>query len=451
MVDPLASRQDVARLMGRAAFGATSADLDAWTGRPYADLVESLLDAPAGLDSIEFDEPKRYVDTAAGTYGDREFGVFQLEQAQMWWLERMRNTRWPLRERMTLLWHDHFATAVSQPWPDVSMVMTQNQTLRQNALGNFADLVSAMTLDPAMLYWLDGALNVVGAPNENFARELFELFTMGTAPQLYTETDIREAARALTGWVVDGFNQPYFEPTRHDEGVKTVLGRKIENLSADEHLAVRDAALASPAAPRFVAFKMVQKLAYPPASADRLADPDPLVSKVGDFLRQSNWDITGALRVLLNSEEFRAGPQRIIRQPVEQVVHACKVLGIPAGRGPVLQALTNMGQRVLDPPNVGGWPVATEWLSPGTSLARYSFGIDAQNETNFTQLFGALPETPPSNDLAAWAGYLGLAGWHPNTEQTMREFLAGRAAADEGERRAGILILAFNSPDWVVM
>ena len=451
MADPLASRQDVARLLGRAAFGATAADLDAWTGKPYTDLVESLLSPPTGLDAIESDEAMRHIDTAAGTYGDREFGVFQLEQCQNWWLERMRTTKWPLRERMTLLWHDHFATAVSQPWPDVAMVMTQNQTLRTHALGNFSDLVAAITLDPAMLYWLDGALNVVGAPNENYARELLELFTMGTSPQLYTETDIREAARALTGWVVDGFNRPYFEPTRHDEGVKTVLGRRIENLGAGEHLAVRDAALLSPAAPRFVAFKMVQKLAYNPGPADRLANPDPLVSKVGEFLRVSNWDITGALRVLLNSEEFRAGPQRGIRQPVEQVVHACKVLGIPAGRGPVLQALVNMGQRLFDPPNVGGWPVATEWVSPGTSLARYSFGIDAQNETGFTQLFGALPNTPESADLRGWAAYLGLAGWHPNTEQTLLEFLASRAASDEGERRPGILILALNSPDWAVM
>ena len=451
MADPLASRQDVARLLGRAAFGATAADLDRWTGKPYAELVESLLTPPTGIDSLEPDDVMRQIAGAAGTYGDREFGVFQLEQCQNWWLERMRNTRWPLRERMTLLWHDHFATAVSQPWPDVAMVMTQNQTLRKHALGNFSELVAAITIDPAMLYWLDGALNVVGAPTENSARELFELFTMGTSPQLYTETDIREAARALTGWVVDGFFQPYFEPTRHDEGTKTVLGRKIENFGAGEYLAVRDAALATPVAPRFVAFKMVQKLAYHPGSADRLANPDPLVGKVGDYLRQSNWDITGALRVLLNSDEFRAGPQRIIRQPVEQVVHACKVLGISAGRYPVLQALINMGQRLFDPPNVGGWPVATEWVSPGTSLSRYSFGFDANNETGLSQLYGVLPNMPPSDDLAAWAAYLGLAGWHPNTEQTLREFVAGRAAVDEGERRAGILILALNSPDWVVM
>ena len=451
MADRFASREDVARLFGRAAFGATAADLDEWTGKPYSELVESLLEQPTGLDSVQWDDPAREIAAAAGTYGDREFGVFQLEQCQNWWLERMRTTRWPLQERMTLLWHDHFATAVSQGFPDVAMVMRQNQTLRAHALGNFADLVAAMTIDPAMLYWLDGALNVLGAPNENFARELFELFTMGTSPQLYAETDIREAARALTGWVVDGFSQPYFEPARHDAGVKRVLGREIQNLGSGEYLAVRDTALASPAAPRFVAFKMVQKLAYNPGPADRLTNPDPLVSQVGDFLRQSNWDITGALRVLFNSDEFRGGPQRIIRQPVEQVVHACKVLRVSAGRGPVLQALVNMGQRLFDPPNVGGWPTATEWVSPGTSLARYAFGVDSTNEMGAAELFGALPAAPAAADLGAWAAYLGLAGWHPNTQQTLREFLASRAQADDGERRAGILILALNSPDWVVM
>lgn len=448
MADPLASRQDVARLLGRAAFGATAADLDAWTGKPYFELVESLL-TPSDLGSLEFDDSTRFTNTLTGMYADRETGGFQLEQAQMWWLERMRNTRWPLRERMTLLWHDHFATAVSQPWPDVAMVMSQNQTLREHALGNFAELMSAMTLDPAMLYWLDGALNVVGASNENFARELLELFTMGTSPQLYTETDIREAARALTGWVVDGFNQPVFDPARHDEGVKNVLGKRIVNLGAEEYLAVRDAALATPAAPRFVAWKLVQKLAYDPGPSDRINQPDPLVARVGDELRRTHWDIGAALRMLFTSDEFRLGPQRIIRQPVEQVVHACKALNVSAGRAPVLQALTDMGQRPFDPPNVGGWPTATEWVSPGTSLARYAFSIDANNES--AGLFGLFPSLPASDDLGGWATRLGLAGWHPNTERTFRDFLVGRAAADEAQRQAGLLILALNSPDWTVM
>ncbi|HUR49092.1 MAG TPA: DUF1800 domain-containing protein [Acidimicrobiales bacterium] len=450
MADPLASRHDVARLLGRAAFGATAADLDAWTGKPYYELVEHLL-TPSDLGSLEFDDATRLVDTAAGMYADRENGAFQLEQAQMWWLERMRNTRWPLRERMTLLWHDHFATAVSQPWPDVAMLMTQNQTLRGHAVGNFEELMKAITLDPAMLHWLDGALSVVGASNENFARELFELFTLGTSPQQYAETDIREAARALTGWVVDGFNQPVFDPARHDEGVKHVLGRRIVNRGAEEYLDVLDAALAMPAAPRFVAWKLVQKLAYDPGPADRLSQPDPLVARVGDELRRTHWDISAALRVLLTSEEFRLGPQRVVRQPVEQVVHACKALGVSAGRGPVLTALTDMGQRLFDPPNVGGWPTATEWISPGTSLARYAFSFDANNESGSAGFFGLFATLPPSSDLTAWAARLGLAGWHPNTERTMRTFLVDRAAADEAQRQAGVLMLALNSPDWTVM
>src|SRR5688500_6507159 len=153
------SRQEVSRLFARVAFGATAADLDTWTGQPYTALVDHLLNIPA-LDgrAPTVDEVERtYLESAANGQGfGIRIGSFPqyIPEATTWWIERMRTTPYPLEERMVLFWHDHFATAYLFPYPDASLLMYQNQTMRRHALGNFRALVAAMTIDPAMLYWL---------------------------------------------------------------------------------------------------------------------------------------------------------------------------------------------------------------------------------------------------------------------------------------------------------
>ncbi|MBW3536870.1 MAG: DUF1800 domain-containing protein [Actinobacteria bacterium] len=452
----LLTRHDVASILGRAAFGATAADLDLWTGKTQDELAAHLLAVPTDSSGFQVqpDEPRRLAVTAAATSAGRQNGGAQLQAAQGWWLERMRTTTAPLHERMTLLWHDHFATAHSPMLPNTATLVLQNQTLRAGALGSFRGLLANVTTDPAMLYWLDGARSVTGKPNENYAREFLELFTMGVSPQQFTEGDIREAARAFTGWIVNGQRAAAFDQRRHDPGDKTFLGRRIPNLGKTEHLAIRDAALQTPVSSRFLAWKLVQKFAYDPGPIDLMTDADPLVARVASTLRQG-WNIRDAVEVMLRAPEFRRRPQPVARQPVEQAVHACKVLGVPADAAPVIQALDVMGQRLFAPPNVGGWPVDEEWLAPGTTLARYRLATFVETEARRRSAMVELPvgpqALPESADLAAWAARFGLAGFSANTERTLRGYLAAAAGAPEAQRQKGVMTLVISSPDWTVM
>ena len=455
MAEPL-GRHDVSSILGRVAFGATSADLDQWTGKSQDELADHLLAVPRdpAAFSAQPDEATRLSVMAAATSADKQNGRAQLQAAQGWWLERMRTTTWPLLERMTLFWHDHFATGLGQPYPDVAMMLGQNQTQRGLALGDFSELVAAMTIDPAMLHWLDGVRSVKGKPNENYARELLELFTMGVSPQLFGENDVREAARALTGWTVDGQRAAAFDARRHDAGAKIVLGRRIGDLGEGEHLAVRDAALATPVAARFVAWKLVQKTAYDPGRIDLMQDSDPLVARVAAKLREA-WDIRAAVDVLLRSPEFRRPPRPVARQPVEQAVHACKALGIKADGVQVLQALDGMGQRLFEPPNVGGWPVDEEWIAPGTTLARYRLATfieaEARRQAGTVDLPVGPRPLPEPDDLAGWAARFGLAAFTSNTERTLRGYLASSVKSAPAQRLKGVMTLVISSPEWTVM
>lgn len=439
-----ASAADVARLYGRVAFGATPADLDRWTGRPYPDLVDTLLEVPtAQARAIQSDEPRRLALAASP----------EIRLAQGWWLERMRTARYPLEERMTLFWHDHFATAVSPDLPDLRMLLAQNQTLRTGALGSVRDLVAAITVDPAMLYWLNGRDSAPPLPNENYAREFFELFTLGRTPQVYTETDVREAARAFTGWTADGLTgQSAFRAGRHDKGTKKILGRTITDLGAAEHVEVARLALDHPLATRFVAAKLVAHLAYVPAETDLLRRPDPLVRAVADELRRSDWQLVPALRVLLLSREFRSAPptslQRTVRSPVEVVVATYKALGLPVDRR-AADLLVRMGQQLFVPPNVGGWPMGRAWLSPPSVIARYDLGLFAVTQAQ--QTVARIAPLPPSADLAGWARRLGLPGLSPGTVDALRRYLASGDAGNEADRQAGVAALVLASPDWTVL
>ncbi|MGH2691852.1 MAG: DUF1800 domain-containing protein, partial [Actinomycetota bacterium] len=455
-----ATRQDVSRLFARAAFGATGQDLDEWEGQPYETVVDSLLNIPA------IDTRPPAPDDAERQAQERAPGITGLlaetepiNQAAMWWLERMRTTQYPLEERMTLLWHDHFATAFRDPVPTAPMMLVQNQTIRRNALGSFRTMVENLTVDPAMLHWLNGNENAKGAPNENYARELLELFTLGVIPQIYSEQDIREAARALTGWVVSNTltgTQGSFNANRHDTGQKTVLGVAFGNLGAEEHKKVIDIALAQNTAPKFIAYKMVVEFAYLPPTGDLFQDPDPLVDKVAATLQTTNWNVKEGLRTLLMADEFRfadpAARQQIVRQPIDLVASACKQMVVSARSTNVLTQLGRMGQVPFDPPNVGGWPSSKAWLSPVTMLGRYDWGVTCYNLfASLTSAGRLTTPLPASGNLDAWTTRFGLAGLSDNTRTLIQDYLQARAGAAENEKQAGVLILLASSPDWMVI
>jgi uncharacterized protein (DUF1800 family) len=444
MASPLMTAADVSRLFGRVAFGATALDLDLWTGRPYADAVNSLLDA-TNLPLPLSDEQARNQLVA-----DPDAGV---SAAREWWLERMRTTPFQVLERMTLLWHGHFATAVSRP-PYLREVLKQNQTIRLNALGSFRDLVVELTVDPAMLFWLSGFENEVPYPNENYAREFFELFTLGKYPQVYREQDIREAARAFTGWYVDSTGTAKFAAARHDRKTKTVLGQRFGDLGSAEYRKVIDVALSHPVAPRYIAWKLVANLAYVPSKTNLLTAPDPLVAKVSATLRAKSWDIKEALRTLLLADEFRLAPpasrKQLVRQPVECLVHAAKALNVPCTGNALLTALDEMGQSLFDPVNVGGWPLGTDWLTPVSAIARFDAGLELYERASDATPLGSVA-LPAAEDLAGWAHKLGLAGVGANTTAAVNNYLRRASNATSAQRQAGVLALLLSSPEWVVM
>jgi uncharacterized protein (DUF1800 family) len=462
MASPTMTRSDVCRLLGRVAFGATAADIDEWTGKPYADLVDRLLlvpAAPVGADDSSR-PPANPTGVAVVSLGGSEPG----DDSRLWWLERMRSTKLPLVERMTLFWHGHFATAIRWPLtPSELQVMNQVQTLRTLALGSFRQMVEAMTVDAAMLYWLSGNDNRTPHPNENYARELFELFTLGKRPQVYTEKDIREAARALTGWSVVAGSElvPAFQPGTHDAGTKKILGQTVADAGAQEFTKVVDIALAQPVAPYFLAFKMVQEFAYVPPSRNLLKVKDPLVTKVATTLRSSDWDIAKAMRTLMLADEFRfASPlkrQQRVRQPVELAVAACKALGVNADNSQLLEPLQRMGQRLLAPPNVGGWPVGTGWLSPVTTLGRYDLALEVRaafnllNPASFLTTVSLLNTYPQPDDLDGWAKTFGLAELSAATAGAIKGYLSARHKDSVADRQAGVVALILSSPEWVVM
>jgi uncharacterized protein (DUF1800 family) len=458
-----ATRSDVARLFGRAAFGATRADLAAWEGRPYADAVDSLFPpGPPGASGRlpQADEAERL---AAEHYTET------LTYGQQWWLERMRTTPYPLEERLTLFWHDHFATGYVNP-PDTGHLMVQNQTLRMNALGSFRDLANAMTIDVAMLFWLNGIASSVYGVNENYAREFLELFALGVFPQVYTETDIRQAGRAFSGWTVNtGARVPVFTEARQVPGPKTVLGRTIggyppgDARKAAEYREVTEAALAwdgGRTASRFLAYKLVIELGYQPNEADLASDP--VVEDVAAALRAGDaWSIRAGVRTLLLHPGWRYAPALpdglLVRSPVELLVHGAKVLGVSlsyTGGGmqsnTISAAVARAGQDLLLPPSVGGWPNGVGWLSQTTNLGRYElFNLLSKQFRDEQRTF--VTPWPASGDLAGWAAFMGLPGLTTSTTLRLQEYLASPGTLVELDKQSSMFLLVGSSPDWQVM
>ncbi len=289
-----------------------------------------------------------------------------------WWLERMLHGS-PLREKMTLFWHNHFATSVIKV-QTTALMLKQNELIRRHALGKFRPFLLEMSKDPAMLIWLDSNSNVAGKPNENYAREIMELFSLGVGN--YTEKDIREAARAFTGWHTRG---PAFAPEfaadmvfafradLHDKGEKTVLGQ-TGNWNGDDIVRI---VLEQDAAPRFLVRKLyrflISELAEPPAA---------LLQPLADLFRKSDYDIALLVRTMLGSNHFYSGHayRQRIKSPVEYVLDAVQALGmgmIPARC--LVNRMQAMGQELFAPPNVKGWPGGKAWLNTATLLARHNF------------------------------------------------------------------------------
>lgn len=370
-------RKWAAHLYRRAAFGPSREDLIEaerlgargtldllLAGRTYTDEVtETLVDAGRIA--------------AADDDGDGE-------QLRSWWLYGMLQSGHPLREKLTLFWHNHFATSLAKV-QSPSLMVRQNCLLRQHALGRFGPLLQAISRDPAMMVWLDSSSNTKGQPNENYARELMELFSLGVGH--YGEQDIREAARAFTGWRVDDAGNFAFDANRHDDGLKSVLGQTGPWDGSD----VVRIVLEQPATAQFLVRKF-----YHFFINERAVPPDTLIEPLCASFRKGGYDIAALVRTILASRHFysaHAFRQRI-KGPVEYVLGAVRAVHRSYGEDEVdfrplphralVHRLGAMGQALFAPPNVKGWPGGPSWLNASTLLERSNFaGALATGTPNF--------------------------------------------------------------------
>ena len=301
-----------------------------------------------------------------------------------WWAQRMLVTTRPLQEKMALFWHGHFATS-EEKVRDYRKMLRQNMLLREKGNGSFRELLIGVAQDPAMLAYLDAGVNVKGAPNENFAREIMEMFTLGVGH--YSEQDIREAARAFTGWNAQDL-QFTIDASRHDDSIKRVLGREGPLDGVD----VIDTLLAQPAAGEFIAGKIYTYFVR--------QDLSPVLrTELGARFRASHYDIAGLLETIFLSRDFysKASVASRVRPPVELVVSTYRLAGLSQVPGvpDFNEATESLGQKLFYPPTVAGWAQGRSWITPGLLIARSNFAYDmVYPDINFIP-----PDRYPSGDF----------------------------------------------------
>ena len=362
-----------AHLAARAGFGESPSQVERWTKQGMEATIQELLHPDADQTSPpRCSTPDQFVDLRARAIHasdpeEKRNAQQTLRQAQnqefyelvSWWTQRMLTTGAPLLEKMTLFWHGHFATSAAKVRSPYKL-WQQNETFRRHALGNFVTLTKAVSRDPAMMVYLDLAASKAEHPNENFARELMELFTLGEGN--YTEPDIKESARAFTGYRIDRTEQFRFAKNQSDSGNKTFMGQ-TGSWDGDQ---IIDIILKQPVAAKFISNKIWKYFVYD--------DPDSeLTDKLAEIFRQ-NYEVRQLLETIFASEEFYSQRARdaIIKSPVQYVVEAGRTLGVSIPTGFTLFIVyQRLGQTPFFPPNVKGWDGGKSWISTATLTFRY--------------------------------------------------------------------------------
>lgn len=372
-------REKGAHLLRRFGLGASEAELDHYLKDGLNGAIDMLL---------EYDKVDEGFDVDVQSFQNQN-GQLQPQVVGLWWTLRLVATQRPLQEKMTVFWHDHFATSASKVQNGPTMHQ-HNEVLRANALGNFRTFLTDISKDAAMLFWLDNQFNVAGKPNENFAREIMELFTLGV-DNTYTEHDIKEAARAFTGWSIGrvGNRGPrptqgfVFRPNLHDRGEKEVLGRKGP-LTGEQ---VIDRLCEMPETCEYVTKKVWEWFAYP--------NPEPaMIARIARKFQSEGMSIKTLLKEVMKSSEFYSpkAERSIFKNPVDFTIPSLRQLGvgqvvmeavkassenIRARTAPIqvaYQSMRNMGMQLLFPPDVAGWESGPSWITSATMMERINWG-----------------------------------------------------------------------------
>ena len=374
----------MAHLMRRVGVGATRDELEQLAQRAYDDFVDELLMAESPTDPERNDLLDRYLPTSTAP-----------EVPMSWasrWVYGLATNPQPLREKMALFWHHVFATAYFKS-SHARAVVAQIDLFRDNGLSNMRQILLDLSRDPAMIHWLDNSENHADAINENYGRELLELFSMGIGT--YSEDDIKAAARAFTGWT---FVQPVplypysttdsdflFDDADHDDGEKTFLGQPVHD-GAD----VIDVIVEQKACARFIArhlynFFVADEVPVPSWSETPPRDPDAIDQLSSTFMERDG-DIAAVMRTLLTSDFFKTARFERVKSPAEFVGGAMKLAGPPEipdlSVARLSRATILMGQALMDPPSVEGWHTGKEWVDSGTLIERVNFAVDQVGDTS---------------------------------------------------------------------
>lgn len=413
MLTPIDPKQwDIAKaahLLNRAGFGGPPEQIAALHDLGMEKAVDQLLNGPD--DSAQFPKPAdiapvNYLEVRKANQmladperKEKQKEMQKQERGEMlelvsWWINRMAETPYPAREKMTLFWHGHFATS-AQKVKQSYLMWKQNETLRQNALGNFGTMTKAISRDPAMMIYLDTRESKKDHPNENFARELMELFTLGIGN--YTEEDIQQAARAFTGYRINPVDESFrFAPLQHDSGEKKFFG-KTGNFDGDD---IINMILEKNACARFIARKLWTFFAF--------ENPKPaLVDALAESFASRKYEIKPLMRQIFTSSEFYS-PLAIrtqIKSPVQWIVQTSRILDTDPPQGIVaINALRQMGQVPFAPPNVKGWDGGKSWITTSTLFFRYNFsnyvlGNGAVNVQKINKIAAPISATKPGRTL----------------------------------------------------
>jgi uncharacterized protein (DUF1800 family) len=437
----------MAHLLRRAAFGARPNEINSYLAQGFEATVDQLVN----YQTVTEDSSVRSVpsDPNGNSY-DWTFNL-TIDNLADWWIERMIKTRRPLQEKMTLFWHDHFATSYDKV-TNPKYLWWQNQLVRDNATGNIRFLLKGINHDPATIIWLDSRLNTKTSPNENYARELMELFSLGfensqAGTGIYTEADVQQAARAFTGWGLKQDNVVSSQPNgqivrpdqladippnvndnstaarRHDYGTKTVF-EVVGNFNGDDIVdLILDHEPQRTAAARFFAKKFWEYFAY--------EDPEPhIIDHLAAVALRSNFEIKPILRDLfINVKEFYSdrAMHALIKWPIHFTIGAARLLQATVLRSDspntntVITPMLNMGQWLFRPPDVSGWPGGTDWISSAQILARTNWANSFATNRNA----GAGNTTIPVSTVLATGGFGTGTGLNanPTAEEVVDYFI----------------------------
>jgi uncharacterized protein (DUF1800 family) len=436
----MADRPLVAHLLRRATFGPTAAEVDAAVAAGVGATVATLV-SPTAPDKLVLPQLGADPSAALAPNAPRDARLAaqqtargQITELVQWWVDRMVTAPHQFAEKLLFFWHGHWATSV-QKVKSAQMMLGQLQTMRQYGSGDFAVFVKAMLRDPALIVWLDGQQNTLRAPNENLARELMELFTLGIGN--YTEDDVRAAAKVLTGWTINRTTlQSTFVANRHDNGPKTVLGTTA-NLDVDSFA---DLLVAQPANATFLASRLWF----------RFASGDPVPQATSDRLTAAYRparSISALVTAMFTDEAFPGTRAQLVKQPVEWLVGALRQLAVDPSRlsdtqhKQLLAGLSGLGQVPLQPPSVGGWPSDAAWLTTSSLQVRLRLAAGLAAAAGAAAL-NPLSTGTPASKVDALARILVVDAWTDRTRAVL--------TAAAGDPRQ-LITIGLASPEYTVL